>query len=42
VWGAIQLALSIHHRDDLPTQALVMERARGWMGQKTLVKYEVR
>jgi N-acetylglucosamine kinase-like BadF-type ATPase len=29
VWGAIQLALSIHHRDDLPTQALVMERARG-------------
>lgn len=28
VWGAIRLALSIHHRDDLPVQSLVLERAR--------------
>jgi N-acetylglucosamine kinase-like BadF-type ATPase len=28
VWGAIKLALSIHHQDDLPSQSLVLERAR--------------
>ncbi len=27
VWGAIKLAQSIHHPSELPTQALVMERA---------------